>query len=105
MAYRLARPALRGFSSRPRGSKQATDQSSATYIISTMKNKEDRRRDALSHRSRIFALAGVPLKFYLSNSFIEISINANKKLSIFTNSQADWDYPPLLTRKILQHSK
>lgn len=29
VAYRLARPALRGISSRPRGSKQATDRQSA----------------------------------------------------------------------------
>lgn len=32
MAYRLARPALRGFSSRPRGSKQATDRQSGGVL-------------------------------------------------------------------------
>lgn len=32
MAYRLARPALQGFSSRPRGSKQATDRQSGGVL-------------------------------------------------------------------------
>lgn len=32
MAYRLARPALRGISSRPRGSKQATDRQSGGVL-------------------------------------------------------------------------